>query len=135
MNLLIQREPLVRLPGYEPYTPGILYINNVFFCYTLEDEVRKGDKVYGRTAIPAGFYEVKNTLSNRFKRVLPEVLSVPNFSGVRFHGGNTATDSLGCILVGRVRTKTGIAQSASTVNELIRRISSSVVTLTIKDVS
>lgn len=88
------------------YTIGKLYIDDNYFCDTLEDTVRpKGEKVYGKTAIPAGKYKVKKTYSPRFKKQLPEILNVPNFSGVRIHAGNTAKDTDGCILLGLNKTK------------------------------
>lgn len=85
---------------------GDLFLNdndkykNEFFCYTLEDEKRAdGLKVYGETAIPNGIYNVKLTMSNRFKRIMPLLLDVKGFSGVRIHGGNTSKDTHGCPLV------------------------------------
>lgn len=96
------------------YTIGDLLINGNFFCNTLEDAVRKltdlnhdGDyddidegKIYGQTAIPRGVYKVILSYSGRFKRILPILLNVTGFEGIRIHSGNTAADTLGCILVG-----------------------------------
>lgn len=82
-------------------TIGELFVNNNYISDTLEDRVRPtGEKVYGETAIPAGTYEVKLTHSPRFKKVLPEILNVPNFTGIRIHSGNDSSDSSGCVLVG-----------------------------------
>lgn len=82
-------------------TIGELLVNNEYQCDTLEDRVRPdGEKVYGKTAIPTGTYEIKLTNSPRFKKVLPEILNVPNFAGVRIHPLNRAEESEGCIGVG-----------------------------------
>ena len=56
-------------------------------------------------AIPEGRYAVVITWSPKFKAWLPLILGGPDFnrlfSGIRIHAGNTAKDTLGCILVGR----------------------------------
>lgn len=76
-------------------------------CYSLEDCVREEDapveewKIPGQTAIPAGRYQVIRTMSNRFKTVLPLLLDVEGFAGIRIHPGNTSADTEGCILLGR----------------------------------
>lgn len=82
-------------------TIGELLINDKHLCDTLEDRVRpEGEKVYGKTAIPEGKYEIELTHSSRFKKILPEILNVPNFSGIRIHTGNSSKDTEGCIIVG-----------------------------------
>jgi hypothetical protein len=83
------------------YTIGKLYVDDVYFCFTLEDKVRpEGEKVDGQTAIPYGTYSVIIDHSNRFNRDLPHVLNVPGFEGIRIHTGNTDADTEGCILLG-----------------------------------
>ena len=78
---------------------GDIHTNNKFFCYSLEDEIRAdGVKRYGVTAIKADTYEIEVTYSNKFKREMILIKNVPQFSGIRMHGGNTSENSLGCIL-------------------------------------
>lgn len=93
MKLTLERKE------YPSYTAGSLFIDDTWFCYTLEDKVRDV-KVYGETAIPYGTYDVIVTMSARFKKPLPLLLNVPNFTGVRIHSGNTKENTEGCILVG-----------------------------------
>ena len=85
-----------------------------FLCYTLEDAERPV-KIKGETAIPTGTYTVIVTMSPRFKKELPLIMNVPNFSGVRFHGGNTEKDSEGCPLLGMVRHMDSISNCAPAV--------------------
>lgn len=93
------------------YTIGKLYIDDNYYCDTLEDTIRSGEKIYGKTAIPAGEYKVKKTYSPRFEKKLPEILNVPGFTGVRIHAGNTAKDTEGCILLGLNRAKGAVLNS------------------------
>ena len=96
---------LVRYPSGKKCTIGTLYLNGIFECFTLEDIVReiKGVpveqwKIPHVTAIPSGKRKVIIDMSNRFKRLLPLVVDVPGFEGIRIHPGNTDVDTEGCIL-------------------------------------
>lgn len=103
-------------------TIGELLVNDKHLCDTLEDKVRpKGEKVYGKTAIPEGTYNIKLTYSPRFKKTLPEIFNVPNFSGIRIHCGNSSVDTEGCLLVGTWDGKKGdwISDSKVAFNKLI----------------
>ena len=95
-------------------TLGRLSVDGKHCCYTLEDEVRTGPKVWGETAIPAGVYEIIINMSPRFKKLLPRLLNVPGFDGILIHKGNTAKDTYGCILVGDKIQGEAIAPGTST---------------------
>lgn len=115
----------------DDYTIGIVYINGKYFSESLEDCDRglkqnmsdteiKFRKVYGKTAIPTGTYELRMTYSPKFKdrawgkkyggKVI-QLMNVKGFTGVRVHPLNTAEDSLGCIGVGRNLKKGQILQA------------------------
>ena len=103
MNIIIERKA-----SKNKTTLGSLYIDGVFECWTLEDETReiKGVpveqwKIKGETAIPEGAYSIVIDYSNRFKCMMPHILNVNGFEGIRIHSGNTNTDTEGCVLVGR----------------------------------
>ena len=120
------------------YTIGELYVDGAYLCDTLEDPVRplpevcpntpKGiackckEKVYGDTAVPAGTYEVKLSYSNRFKRIMPEILNVPHFLGIRIHSLNTSSETEGCIGVGEWNgvKENWISNSRNTYNKLFK---------------
>lgn len=93
---------VVREKYLDNATMGKMFVDGVFFAFTLEDKVRE-IKVWGETAIPTGTYSVFVRYSNRFKKELVAIKDVPNFDGVLIHGGNTDKDTHGCILIGEMR--------------------------------
>lgn len=117
MRILLKRVYL----GPE-YTVGHLYIDGQRICETIEDKVRDhnkdGDlddsgegKIYGETAIPYGKYIMDLTMSPKFKRLLPIVLGVKHFTGIRIHRGRIAKHSAGCILPGENKAKGQVLNS------------------------
>ena len=101
---------LIRESFGDTFTEGKLLIDNVFECYTVEDTDRRMEddltvKVNGKTAIPRGRYELVLSMSNRFKKILPEILNVPGFAGIRIHSGNSSVDTEGCIILGSINDK------------------------------
>jgi hypothetical protein len=76
-------------------------------------------KVYKETCIPYGKYKVVLSMSKRFGKVMPELLNVKGFTGIRMHSGNTIYDTEGCILVG-IKSGNGIiTNSRKTFNQLM----------------
>ena len=129
MKFIIQREK-----NTANSCPGVMRLDETDLqWYTLEDLIRADPdkstpaneaKVYGETAIPAGLYRVCVSHSPKFGKLLPEVKNVPGYTGVRIHGGRTAADSLGCILVGKERKDAdrlgnGLIASAEVVGECL----------------
>jgi F420-dependent methylenetetrahydromethanopterin dehydrogenase len=101
-------------------TMGALGSAGLYQYNTVEDAVRKlsnctqttcTGKIDGKTAIPAGRYEIRDTYSPRFKKHVLELVGVPGFQGVRIHSGNTADDSEGCLILGLKGTEFGVAES------------------------
>jgi hypothetical protein len=123
----------LRIARRPDYTIGILSIDGSYFCDTLEDadrglrqgmplEVIMKLKVKGQTAIPTGRYEVAMSWSPRFKRMLPLLLNVAGFEGIRIHAGNTVKDTEGCILPGENKVKGQVLNSRHYEFELIKKI-------------
>lgn len=75
-------------------TRGFLYLNGKEYAPTVEPAPG-----WKRGAIPAGRYKVRVTYSPRFKKMLPILENVPDFSGIRIHGGTRAEHTEGCICV------------------------------------
>lgn len=133
---------LKRIALKPTYTIGKLYIDDKYFCDTLEDTVRDLDKngkfdngekkIKGETAIPYGTYEITtNVVSQRFKnRVwakpyggkIPRLINVPSFDGVLLHPGSSAEDTSGCLLVGKNTIVGRLTDSQKTFHALMRKI-------------
>lgn len=128
MKLLLKRDTFAK-----GFTLGTLSVDGKTLGHTCEDKDRTleddkdsdgnpidpGEKVYGETAIPRGVYTVVLSFSHRFQKVMPEVLRVPAFTGVRIHGGNRADNTLGCPLLGASRLPDGVANCAGVNKRLI----------------
>lgn len=114
-------------------TTSKVYVDGAFECFALEDRNRglkatmplkeiTEKKVFGKTCIPEGRYEVTITHSEHFNRDLPLLIDVPGYEGVRIHPGNTAADTEGCILPGEVRTLDMVLNSKKAFGKLYDKI-------------
>ena len=54
--------------------------------------------------------------------ILPLILDVPNFSGIRIHSGNTENDTEGCILVGENKVIGKVINSRIIFNKLMSKL-------------
>lgn len=125
------------------YTIGSLYVNGVKECDTIEDTDRGLDnnmplsviqtkKIYGKTAIPTGTYEINmNNVSPKFKDrswakicdgKLPLLRDVRGFTGILIHVGNKPEDTSGCILVGENKIKGQVINSTQTFAKLYTKM-------------
>ncbi len=137
MELYLKREDMPR------YTIGYLYVDGRPFCDVLERKNRGlrasmstreilARKVPGDTAIPAGRYRVTlKVRSPKFssrpeygwcRGFLPRLSSVPGFSGVLIHAGNTEKASRGCLLVGIMQRPGRLISSMDTLKRLYAKM-------------
>ena len=125
------RIELVRIAFKDTYTIGKLYVDDTYFCDVLEDKDRGLDslmteseilekKVKGQTAIPTGHYVINITYSPKYKRMMPLLLDVKGFSGIRIHSGNTAKDTEGCLIVGKNKKVGMVLESRDTYQRLFK---------------
>lgn len=115
---------------------GELSIDGVFFGYMLEDVSRDLNrngifdgteaKIHSITAILAGRYQVIINMSTRFKRLMPLLLNVPHFKGIRIHNGNKPEHTEGCLLVGSTKSADFVGNSVETYNRLMVRLNNAI---------
>ena len=142
MNLYIKRITK------SPYCVGHLYIDDKYFCDTMEppyfgttqntpvQEIKNTKK--GNTAIPIGTYNVSlDYQSPKFKNrswakfcngYLPTIMNVPAFDRILIHVGNIASqygksDTMGCILVGMNLERGKVLKSQETFKKLYKVLS------------
>lgn len=103
---------LTRFSTGENDTLGILHVDDMFECFTLENTYWQY-KIPGKTRIPSGIYNIKfrtegghhQRYSDKFggsHHGMLELQDVPDFRYILIHIGNTHKDTAGCILPGRI---------------------------------
>ena len=94
-------------------TNGLLFIDGIFECYTLEDQYQ-AVKVMHETCIPEGTYDIKFRKTGGFHAKYTEryknahygmlhIQDVPNFTYILIHTGNTDEHTSGCLIVGETQ--------------------------------
>ena len=94
-------------------TNGMLFVDGIFECYTLEDQYQ-AVKVMHETCIPEGTYNIEFRRTGGFhekykKRYgnahygMLHLQDVPNFTYILIHAGNTDEHTSGCLIVGETQ--------------------------------
>ena len=94
-------------------TNGLLFIDGIFECYTLEDQYQ-AVKVMHETCIPEGTYEIKFRTVGGFHTRYEQrygadhygmlwLQDVPGFEYILIHTGNTDEHTSGCLIVGETQ--------------------------------
>jgi len=102
---------VVRYNTTKTSTIGVLIVNGIFRCHTLE-LASVWPKVPGKSRIPSGLYRLdlrtygsmhEDYLSKYpFHRGMLHLVNVQDFTDVFFHVGNYPRNTLGCILMASV---------------------------------
>lgn len=79
-------------------------------------------KVYGETCIPYGTYDVVLSYSPKFKKIMPEVLKVKGFTGIRIHNGVDKNSTSGCVIVGKKWQDGKVTKSRDTFAALMAKL-------------
>ena len=91
-------------------TNGLLFIDGLFECYTLEDQYQVKKQIH-ETCIPEGTYKIKlrtvGGFNQRYTSKYPTfhrgmlwIQDVPGFEYILIHQGNTDEHTSGCLIVG-----------------------------------
>lgn len=101
-------------------TNGLLFIDGLFECYTLEDQYQEV-KVMHETCIPEGTYDVKfrtvGGFHERYKKRygnshygMLHLQDVPGFTYILIHAGNTDEHTSGCLIVGETQQDLDVSE-------------------------
>lgn len=99
-------------------TCGLLDLDGVFFCYTIE--LPHG--TVKPCCIPAATYRYKFAWSNHFQKMLPHILGVPGFTDIEIHIANYPEDIKGCCGVGQTRRTDFIGNSELALDALLLKL-------------
>ena len=104
---------VIRTQFGQDATNGMLFVDGLFECYTLEDQYQEV-KVMHETCIPEGTYDIKFRTVGGFHTRYTErygamhkgmlwLQDVPGFEYILIHTGNTDEHTSGCLIVGNTQ--------------------------------
>ena len=109
LTTILMRLTVIRYSDNTESTLGLLFIDDKFESYTLEDGFRFA-KIKGETRIPNGEYKIElrkeGGFHNRYKskysfhQGMLHVKYVPGYEYILIHSGNTSDHTAGCLLIG-----------------------------------
>jgi len=119
---------LVRKTSDTLSTEGEMYINNVFFCYTIE--LPKVSAYDSNVCIPEGTYFIQKYFSPHWGFEVPLLQDVPGRSEIEVHPSNYAISPdakhhcylLGCIALGNSEDTDVVYNSKDTFNRFMQQI-------------
>ena len=118
----MEKIDIVRLEKSLSGTFGVLRMDGEVFCVTLEPPDR--GNLPEVSCIPAGEYDCCRVESPSFGTTF-EIGGVPGRDHILFHQGNVASDTRGCVLLGRSFGMLGgeraVVQSRPTFREFLNR--------------
>ena len=111
---------VVRTQFGKDATNGLLFIDGLFECYTLEDQYQ-AVKVMHETCIPEGTYDINFRKTGGFHAKYTEryknahygmlhIQDVPNFTYILIHTGNSDEHTSGCLIVGETQQDLDISK-------------------------
>ena len=123
MNIVRRRTmklQVIRTQFGKDATNGMLFIDGLFECYTLEDQYQ-AVKVMHETCIPEGTYDVQFRKTGGFHAKYTEryknahygmlhIQDVPNFTYILIHTGNSDEHTSGCLIVGETQQDLDISK-------------------------
>ena len=108
-------------------TPGQMFLDDVFECYTLEPDPNT-PAIAGHPSIPIGTYPVQLTMSPHLQYITPELYAVPGRSEIRIHIANWPYQLEGCTAVGTEADQDAVAHSKTAFEALMAKLTAKDVT-------
>lgn len=131
-----------RIFNCDRYCISHVYVDGKYVCDVIEDTDRgltqtmsdaeiKKRKVYAKTAIPTGRYNVTTFIASpKFSKMdyykkfcggrVPRLLGVPGFDGILIHRGVNENSSAGCLIVGYNTIKGRVTNSQEAFEKLYK---------------